>query len=688
MKKYLFLFIFGVVIGWMNQADAVALNTESLRGLLEQSGQYEFGQSRRALTEIENQIKSVYDVPEEGAKAEMLLLEILPSDCSLALKDFLCRQLSVIGSAHSVPVLAELLNDSKTAALAQYALVRIPSGEADRALIDHLATAKADVRVGLLTCLGLRKSPMAVEAVAPFVVDENRAVAEAALSALGQIGTLEAAAALQKELKNVDSALQPRAYDALLACGENLLKSNQKTQAAALFRTIYETKDLSGLLRSAALQRLLESLPAEEADRWMLEGLEGTDLQVRTVCLLSACRLNRASVLKKGRDLMPSLPEWQQVQFLTALAEAPSATAKEIALAALSSQSAEVILAATETLSTIGDAWCVQPLIQTAVQSSDRGIRQAAQLALERLSDPQTDSVIAQWLEQADFASESQSAYAVEWIGSAGRRATRAALPAILKAAASENRSVRRAALEALASIAEPGDLDHMTFLLEKPDSDVIKLMVTVASKQSERKGRAQPFLRLLDLGGFSKAALYQILGRLGDPDSLEIVKEGLKSSDPAIQDAAFRGLTEWPGLEVLEEMKRWTAEGKTESQRVLAFRAYVRMVRQSDLPTGQKASTLSEALVFAPRQEEKKIVLAGLADVPHEQSLSAAVSCLAQESIRPEAQSAVLAICRKMAFSQPDVCRDALQKLLDSSASEQIVEGAQELLKRIQRSQ
>ena len=122
--------------------------SEQMKGLLEQSRAYEFGQSRQILTEIENLIQSVYGKPEELKKAENALLAALESDSSLALKDFICRQLSVIGTEQSVPALARMLGDSQTAALAQYALARIPSEAADKALIEHLLTDDRSSRIG------------------------------------------------------------------------------------------------------------------------------------------------------------------------------------------------------------------------------------------------------------------------------------------------------------------------------------------------------------------------------------------------------------------------------------------------------------------------------------------------------------------------------------------------------------
>ena len=53
-------------------------------------------------------------------------IAFLKSDATTAAKDFICRQLGVIGSEASVPVLAAMLNDPGTADLGRYALERIP----------------------------------------------------------------------------------------------------------------------------------------------------------------------------------------------------------------------------------------------------------------------------------------------------------------------------------------------------------------------------------------------------------------------------------------------------------------------------------------------------------------------------------------------------------------------------------
>jgi HEAT repeat protein len=657
--------------------------SEQMKGLLEQSRAYEFGQSRQILTEIENLIQSVYGKPEELKKAENALLAALESDSSLALKDFICRQLSVIGTEQSVPALARMLGDSQTAALAQYALARIPSEAADKALIEHLLTDDRSSRIGLLSTLGIRKSPGSVSAVAALLTDQDLEIAEAAVSALGQIGTTEAARAIQDQAGRIAESLRPRLDDALLACGENLARQADTTKSVEIFKSLYSPKH-SVQIRSAALSGLVWAAGAGQSDAILLEALSDTDPQIQTTAIRLACQMSNEKVLAQAQAEMPRFSPILQIRFLTALGEYKAPHAKDAALASLHNETAEVRLAAFETLAEVGDRSCVLPLADAAAKATDRGLREAAREALSRLPDPQADRVIAEAIEKADFADEKETGTAVEIIRAAGQRNIRQAMPGVLKAASAENRSVKKEALLTLQIIAEPSDLAQLVGLLEKPDTDVNKMLVAVAMKEKQARGRARDILLFLQRtqNDGSKAAAYQTLGLIGDPESLEVLRKGLKDGNPSLREAAFRGLAEWPSAEVVEDMKRFIKEGENETTRVIAFRSYVRMVRQSDLMTDSKVSALAEAMKIAPRESEKKAVLAALGEQASEQALSLTVKSMESESLKAEAQAAILGICEKLVKKRPEMCRTALIQLLESSPNETIEGRAKEILK------
>ena len=69
------------------------------------------------------------------------------------------QMLALIGTARSVPTLATLLRQPKTAESARYALEAISGPEADAALRAALADLTGDAKLGLLGSLAARQEP-------------------------------------------------------------------------------------------------------------------------------------------------------------------------------------------------------------------------------------------------------------------------------------------------------------------------------------------------------------------------------------------------------------------------------------------------------------------------------------------------------------------------------------------------
>src|SRR5207244_1485934 len=115
---------------------------------------------------------------------EQKFIAFLKSDATLAGKDFICKQLSVMGSEASVPVLTTLLQDPKTADMARYALERIPGAAVDRALRDALPKSTGKTRIGIVNTLGERRDAAAVGTLRPLALGSQQADTAAALFAL------------------------------------------------------------------------------------------------------------------------------------------------------------------------------------------------------------------------------------------------------------------------------------------------------------------------------------------------------------------------------------------------------------------------------------------------------------------------------------------------------------------------
>ena len=87
---------------------------------------------------------------------EARLLGILKSQATFAEKAAACRDLARVGTAESVMVLSELLEDPQLSHMARYALEGIPGGASEAALRGALRTVKGPLLVGVINSIMAR----------------------------------------------------------------------------------------------------------------------------------------------------------------------------------------------------------------------------------------------------------------------------------------------------------------------------------------------------------------------------------------------------------------------------------------------------------------------------------------------------------------------------------------------------
>ena len=229
-----------------------------LQELLDKAKTYDWGQSRAALTELSEVIKKAHGNKGELAKIEKALLGVLDSDAKQAGKQYVCRELSIIGTEQSVPTLAKMLGDEQTSDMARYALERIPGSAVDEALEGALRGSKGNVRIGIINSLGQRRDKGAVSNLARILGRRDEDAAMAAAAALGQIGGSEATAALAEAKDKATGKLQMVVLDAYLKCADQLVADGQKVQALAIYNDL-KKEGMPKPIRTAALTGMLNA---------------------------------------------------------------------------------------------------------------------------------------------------------------------------------------------------------------------------------------------------------------------------------------------------------------------------------------------------------------------------------------------------------------------------------------------
>jgi len=216
---------------------------------------FDWGDDPKLLQAIDQAVVETQGDAAAREQLERRLAAALEGDTSRDAKDYVCRQLMLIGTATSVPALAKLLANAETSHMARFALQQQPVPEAAAALRDALGSLSDDQLVGVIGSLGARRDVASVDTLARLLAGhEDKVSAEvsrAAAKALGSIGTVEAVEVLQK---NSTSRVTAAAVtDALLSAAEALLSDGDRTAALAVY-TELEATDGPQHIRLAALR--------------------------------------------------------------------------------------------------------------------------------------------------------------------------------------------------------------------------------------------------------------------------------------------------------------------------------------------------------------------------------------------------------------------------------------------------
>ncbi len=204
---------------------------------LEKLAAYDFGPDRVPLVAINlylcAQGPKVYPAVEQSLLT-LLARPALPEGA----KDYVLRTLAVIGSEASVPALANLIGDPVFGSTAIYALFAIPGPASGKALWEALYTARGRQLDTVINTVGRLRMANAIPKLARLALAKDPITAEAAVTALGDIGTRESLHALLN--MPVDKLPTDRRWAELSAASRVLADSpmDARSDVEAVYRDI------------------------------------------------------------------------------------------------------------------------------------------------------------------------------------------------------------------------------------------------------------------------------------------------------------------------------------------------------------------------------------------------------------------------------------------------------------------
>ncbi len=660
---------------------AVAAFAADFDVLLSKVASYDYGDSREALTSLSTMLREASGDALQLAEYEKAMLDVVGSkEATFAAKQFLCKELSIMGTSLSVPTLEKLLKKDETADIARYALERIPGAEVDAALLKAIKKTKGTTKIGVINTIGERQIKAATKALGILVTKKDADVAMAAAAALGKIATDESATFLGAALPKVEGNVRNVVVDAYLKNADMYLKAGGNANAEGIYTPLFAETE-STPTRSAALTGLIKTVDnPTELIVDVLSSDENAAIKGVAISMVHQCK--RDMDLNAIAAAMPKLDALGKVQLLTAFKVKGDPVVRDAVVKALECKDEQVVITAIEALSVVGDKSDAVLLAEIAADSRDDK-KETAKEALARLNANGTNDAILAAIPTTEATIK------VELVESIGARQMAASIPVLLQSAKDENARVRVASLKALAQVASPDDLNAVIDLLidaqsngERREAERAVAAVAIKIKDADQQGDAviKAMTTVEDMK--AKSSLMLVAGRLGDADALPLMREALSSDDDDLKRAAILSLTEWPTPEPLTDLENVAKTAEKASHKVLGLRGYIQLIGvESDRSKDETVALYKNAINIAEQPGEKRMALSGLGNVRSGAALELAADYLDDADLRGEAEIAIMGNIRQAREADPQKVKAAMQNIYENSDDDNMKRRAKQAL-------
>jgi HEAT repeat protein len=641
-------------------AAAMAADSAALDNAFSALATFDWGQDLAKLRPIDKAVIASHGNEAARKALETRLAAVLKTDAPRCAKDYVCRKLMIIGTAGSVPTLAGLLTDKELSHPARYALERIPGPEAGQALRDVLPKTEGALKIGIIGSLVARRDKASVPAIAELLSDADAAVACAAATALGRIGTQEAADALsqwfEKQPHGEREDMRQAMANALLVCADRCFANGERLKAGLLYQALSRA-EFPRPVRIAARRGHLAASPTVEKRLYLTIDLLGSnDPQMRAVALEQVREgLKGAEATQQLAALLPKFAPDVRVDLLAALAARGDVAARPEVLEMLKSTDANVRIAAIAALASLGNQDDV-PMLAHVLATAGGPEKAAAKISLTDLSRRAevNRAIVAQWRQ----AKPEARAELVEVL--LARRAMDS-VPEILAATEDPNAAVRMAAMVALGKMAGTEHLEGMLkgVLKAQPgaEREAAEKAVMFACRRNENAAdRAALLAAWAKFDRDAQTALLPTLGRVGGPAVMKIIAEAIADQDTPRRSAGIRALCNWPDASAAPKLLELSQSNADAAERLMALRALIRVAALPDKRSkAERLDLLKKAFLLATRVEEQNLVLRRLQAVRTIESLRFVVPYLEQPEHAQAACATVVGLAHYRELREPN---------------------------------
>lgn len=538
-------------------------------------------------------------------------------------KRFLLEQLAIAGKAEAVAPLTEYLENEQLSDSAVRAIVATKQPDVAKVLTAALPKLKGRARVSAAYALGDLRAKAAVPELEKLARSDNHNVASAALYALAHIGVESADALIADAISKTTSTVEPGRFASWrLVNARQLAKAGEREKAIELCRKIMnEAKAAQDEHIQIMALTALADISGKNAVTELVATTNDENYHVRKAALQYSVGMEGPEITRAWVKQLDNASTQSQAEIIDMLGQRKDRSALEAIRKALKSEHAEIRSEAITATARLGGE-TVLPDLVAHLSTTEKADIDAVRAELLQIDAKNWGAAVA-----AGLAKSSEPAR-VMLLDVLATRNAQDQKEAVYAQVNDESREVRVAAIKALGEIADQADLPRLLQLLLNAKAATERtaaqrVVASVAGRATDAAGAVRTLLEAYESATpKNKELLLPALAQLGGQQALDVVTRETSSTEPAVQLAAVRALSEATDQLAAPELLRILQESSDETHQVLAGRGYIRLIGASKAKGDEKVESLRAAMKLVKGADEKKQAIASLADIHTTSSL------------------------------------------------------------------
>jgi sugar phosphate isomerase/epimerase/HEAT repeat protein len=576
-----------------------------------------------------------------ATESEETLLARLQSQAPMPEKWAIARQLAVTASPASVPKLAEILKQDTLSDLALCILEPMPDPAAGAALRHALPQAKGHLALALITSLGARHDAEAVDLLAPFLTNSDSTLTRTATAALGKIGGVKAATALENSVSQVPEELRMEILARIIECANQSVAQGNPSEAHAMFEWLANAKAPAGI-HASAMRGLILTEDNGGAKRLPDELRTETTLAIRML----QTELPGEAISKLAAQSYNEQEPGRAVEIVQALGQRPDPEAAvQLEQIEKSTKLKEVRLAAIRSM---GNSSSHVPVLAERIHDSDPDIAAAAREILAGIPGPEADQAVL-----GLFKPGADPSLAITL---ASRRCLKEATPKLLEIArasgsstANITTSASASALAALGKLMTEKESTALMDLLTQTNLDLTALEGALVLLDS-RTGHSDAFagalaVKLDEVSPAAQSVVLRVLGENGCSRALSAVRSALSRKNAEVKQTALRVLTQWASAEEAPDLLELSKVTSDPANKRLCLQGGLRLIGNGELSAAERFELCLKARPLLSEPADKKLFLSALGGTGYPAAAEMIQPFLEDVATRPEAAVAILTV-------------------------------------------